>query len=134
MLKEEKDKVQLEDYIKTVFNIPKLTTKINNQIKQYKKENGYSYSAIYKTLLYWFNIKKKSVEKANNGIGIVPYIIQEASDYWKEITEARERNKEVDLSKINLPAKEVYIKTPKRQPMKYIKKQFSFLDEDDANE
>ena len=56
-------------------------------------ENNYTYSGILKTLKYWFEIKKGDLEKANGGIGIVPYVYDDAFLYWRGIWEAREKNK-----------------------------------------
>ena len=39
---------------------------------------------IYSTLRYHYEIKKGDVEKAENGIGIVPHIYEEGTCYWGE--------------------------------------------------
>lgn len=127
---EEKDKAQLEAYIKELFSFDKLPPKVNNQIKQFKNEYHYSYSAIYKTLKYWFEIKHGQLERANGGIGIVPYIIDEARNYWLDILEAKELNKQLIQEKIELPITEIHISPPKRAPIRKFKKNFIFLEED----
>ena len=73
-IKEQEDKEKLEEYIKNLFGYKTLPEKVNKQIRKFHIENNYSYSAIYKTLIYFFDIKKNTIEKANGGIGIVPYI------------------------------------------------------------
>ena len=65
-----RDKNILESYIKAIFNYEIIPDRVNRQIKQYIKEKNYSYSGIYKTLKYWFEIKGNSIEKANGGIGM----------------------------------------------------------------
>lgn len=126
--KEERDKEKLEEYIKELFHITELTPKIKNQIKQYAEKN-YSYSGMYKSLKYFYEIKGNSIEKAQGGIGIVPWIWDEAFTYWRALWEIQERNKEVEAEKFILPTREVHIEPPQRQPMKHTRKLFTFLDE-----
>lgn len=128
--KEEKDKEQLIQYIKELFGYNKLPEKVNRQIKQYKDEYHYSYSAIYKTLRYWFEIKHGDLEKANGGIGIVPYIIDDARNYWLDIMQAKELNKELAQGKMELKVIEVHILPPRRTPMRKFRKKFTFLEEE----
>lgn len=129
--KEQKDKEALEEYIKELFGISSISPKINKQIEDYKKNKRYTYSGIHKTLKYWFEIKGNSLEKANGGIGIVPYVYDQAFQYWRALWEAKERNKEVDIQNYVLPIKEIHISPPQREPMKHIRKLFTFLDEEE---
>lgn len=126
-----RDKAELETYIKELFKYQQLPEKVKRQIKQYTTENGYTYSGILKTLKYWFDIKNNNIEKANGGIGIVPWIYNDAYNYWRSIWEARERNK--DIEEVIIPVREIHILPPKREPMKHLRKKFTFL-EDDSNE
>lgn len=126
---EEKDKEILEKYIKELFGISSIPVKIRKQIQIYRDENNYTYSGMYKTLKYFFEIKGNSIEKANGGIGIIPYIYEESFLYWRALWEAKQRNENIQIEKYILPAKKVHIKQPKREPMKQIKRLFTFLDE-----
>lgn len=128
--KEEKDKEQLENYIKKLFNIDELTPKIRRQIETCRKEKNYSYSGIYKTLKYWFEIRGNPIEKANGGIGIVVYVYDEALLYWRAIWEAQQQNQNIKIEDYVLPVREVRIPPPKREPMKHCRKLFSFLEEE----
>lgn len=131
---EEKDKDRLEKYIKELFGVNSIPVKIQKQIEYYRKENNYSYSGIYKTLKYFYEVKKGgSIEKSNGGIGIVPFEYEEAFRYWRALWEAKERNKDVEIEQYVLPVREVHIKPPQRQPMKHIRRLFTFLEEE-ANE
>ena len=82
------DQIALEDYIKQLFNINKISPKINKQLKQFIEEYEYSYSGILKTLKWWYEIKKQDISKAYGGIGIVPYIYQDAYQYYFNIAVA----------------------------------------------
>ena len=81
-LQENKDREELYDYIMKLFNISFVDPKIQKQIKKYIEENNYTYSGIKKALVYFFEIKGNSVEKANGGIGIVPYVYTQAYNYY----------------------------------------------------
>lgn len=124
-----RDKQTLEDYIKELFGYTNIPEKVNRQIKKYIKENNYSYSGIYKTLKYWFEVKKGDIEKANGGIGIVPFTYDDAYRYWRGVWEARERNKEKITSMTEIPVVEIHILPQERKPMKHSKKLFTFLEE-----
>jgi hypothetical protein len=132
---DDKDKENLELYIKELFHIPALTPKIKKQLTTFTKENGYTYSGIYKTLKYFFDVRKNPVEKANGGLGIVPYVYEEAFLYWRAIWEAQQQNSSINVDEYILPAREVHIESPKREPMGRRRKLFTFLNEEgDANE
>ena len=126
---EEKDKEELDKYIKELFNIENIPQKIKKQISTYMKEYGYSYSGIHKTLIYCFEIKHNSLEKANGGIGIVPYCYKQAYDYFYSLWQAQQRNEKKEI-KAYVP-QEIVIKisSPERKPKK--KKRFTFLDEEE---
>lgn len=58
--------------------------KIAVQISRFIKK-GMSYDDIYVTLKYWYEVRKAVPTKAKGGIGIVPYILDEAKEYWKVV-------------------------------------------------
>lgn len=124
--KGEKDKKALEEYIKQLFNIDKINSKIDKQISSFVKEYGFSYSGIHRALYYHYAIKNGSIEKSNNGIGIVPYIYQEAYNYFYAIWEAQQINKDKEINQYIPQIKEIEIPTPTTRVKK--RKLFSFLD------
>lgn len=118
--KEEKDYMDLEKYIKKLFKINTLSVKIKRQIKEYKEEYDYSYSGIQKTLQWWFEIKKNSLDKANDGIGIVPYVYDECKEYYYRLYLAKTANEMVGnivpkakMQEIEIPSPRVYVNPPK---------------------
>lgn len=127
--KEEKDKEILEKYIKELFRINSISVKIKKQMEMFKNEKNYTYSGMYKTLKYFFEIRGNSIEKANGGIGIIPYVYEEAFRYWQAIWEAQQKNENIQVKEYILPTKEIHISSPQRKPMKHIRKLFTFLDE-----
>lgn len=62
--------------------------KIKKQWNSYLSK-GFTPKGIYFSVLYFYTIKKGDPSKAKGGIGIVPFIYKEATDYWvaKEIKE-----------------------------------------------
>ena len=64
-----------------------------------------------KSLIYFYEVKGNSTEKANGGIGIVPFVYKDAYRYYYSIFLAKNQNKEKDLS-IFQKSREVVIKPP----------------------
>lgn len=88
-----------------------------------------------KTLKYFFEVKGHTTEKANGGIGIIPFVYEDARNYYYDIWVTQQENQQrVNVTQqIVLPVREIHIKPPERQPMKHIRKLFTFLDEEEEN-
>ena len=97
---EELDYLALEKYIKKLFNKNVLTARIKKQIKDYRQEYGYTYTGMQKTLYWWFEIKKNSIDQANEGIGIVPYVYNDALDYYYSLYLAKVANESLTLKDV----------------------------------
>ena len=126
--KEEQDKIALENYIMKMFNTTYIDPRIRKQIKQYIEDYHYTYSGIHKSLTYFYEIKGNSIDKANGGIGIVPYIYQKAYQYYFSLWEAQQKNKDVVIEEYVPTVKEIIIPPPQRKTKK--RKLFTFLDEE----
>lgn len=48
-------------------------------------DQGYTYEDIYHGLTYWFDVRRSDPSKCNRGIGILPYIINDAIGYYKDV-------------------------------------------------
>ena len=114
---------KLKDYIGTLFGENANWAMINKQIKKYKEETGYSYSGILKSLVYFYDVKHNSKEKANNAIGIVPFCYQDAYNYYYSLFLAQQATQDKTLI---TKVKEIIIKPPK---MRGTKQQFFDLGE-----
>ena len=101
---------------------------IQKQIHNFIVDNGYSYNGIYKTLVYYYDIKKNPTDKANGGIGIVPYVYEEAKRYYYYLylTNKKNEEKEVKNESITIVSKPM-------QKKKDLGRLFSFLDEEEEN-
>lgn len=128
--KEELDKEELENYIKQLFGITQLTPKIKKQITKYIKEENYSYSGIRRSLVYFYEIKHNSLEKSNDGIGIVPWVYSDAYNYYYNLWLAQQKNQDKNID--DYKPKEIVITIP--PPERKIKKKtlFSFLDKEET--
>ena len=54
------------------------------QRQKFVKENKCTNKGIYFTLKYFYEVKHNSWDKGNGGIGIVPYVYKEATEYWTD--------------------------------------------------
>lgn len=120
------DYIKLMDYIKELFGNNANYAQIKRQLKIYINDNHYTYSGILKSLVYFYGIKGNSIEKANGALGIVPFIYQDAYNYYYDLFLAQSRNEQKDISEIGNKTKEITIAPPER-PIK--KRFFKFLDE-----
>jgi hypothetical protein len=123
---DEKDLEDLENYIKRLLNISVIDQKIKRQINDYVSKYNYTYSGIKKALIYFYEVKGNSTEKANGGIGIVGYCYRQAYEYYYALWEAQQKTADVKIETYVPMVKEIYITRPQRKIRK--KKMFNFLD------
>ena len=129
--REIQDLANLEDYIKNLFNIETISRKIRQQINKFHNEDHYTYSGILKSLIYFYEVKGNSLEKSNGGIGIVPYIYEEAKVYYTRLWQAQQVNQAKPIEQyIAPPQKTITISIPKPF-MRIRNKLFKFLDEEE---
>ena len=91
------DRKELYETIVRIFKL-KAPGPVNyNLINKYVKM-GYSYKGMTKALIYCYDIKNNPIAKANNRIGRIPYIYEEAKESYnkknieiKKIEETAER-------------------------------------------
>ena len=101
---------------------------IQKQINEYVSQKGFTYSGIYKSLFYWFDICNNRNAYLNRPtIAIVPYIYPQARDYYYRLYQAKESNKNKNIEK----PKEIIVKiqAPEREPLRK-RNLFTFLDEE----
>lgn len=127
---DEKDKAELEEYIKQLLSLNAITPKIRKQIKTFTEEYKYTYSGIKKALIYFYEVRGNSVEKANGGIGIVSYVYKQAFDYYYGLWAAQQKNENKNIEEYKPKVIEITITPPKRK--KKTRKIFSFLDKEET--
>jgi hypothetical protein len=109
---EQRDLEALEKYIMKLFDMPYVNARIRKQLKEYQEQYNYTYSGILKTLVYWYEIKGNSTEKANGGLGIVPYIYEQACQYYYSLYLAKLANEDKDIEEYKPKVKTVEIYPP----------------------
>ena len=132
MTQEERDKTILVNFIKKLFNIDTIPAKITKQMQDYHDNKNYTYSGMYKSLVWFYQIKKNPIEKANGGIGIIPYVYEDARVYYTAMWEAQQQNKAKPIEQWQPKVIEIHIPPPVRKPLRSHK--FAFLDEDEGEE
>ena len=126
--REKTDREKLEEYIKELFQVSYIEPRVKAQIKKYVEEYNYTYSGMQKALYYHYEIKGGDKSKANGGIGIVPYVYQNAYNYFYELWLAQQKNKDVQIELYQPRVKEIVIPRPERKVKK--RPLFTFLDEE----
>ena len=117
MEKKDEDLQKLLEYINILFKGQQNQAKVNQSIKKFHSELGYSYSGIQKALYYFYEIKHNSIDKANGGISIVPFVYKDAYNYYYDLFMAQQRNenKKPFIERV----REIIIKPPKvKKPIK----------------
>ena len=126
--REKTDKEQLEEYIKQLFGTTYIDPRVRNQIKKFIDDYNYTYSGIRKALIYHYEVKGGDKSKANGGIGIVPYVYENAYNYYYSLWVAQQKNKDVEIELYTPKVKEIVIPRPERKVKK--RPLFAFLDEE----
>lgn len=109
---EEKDYEALVEYIKHLFGNP--NPRVWKQLKEFKDVYNYTYSGMLKTLIWWFEIKHGDIEKANGGIGIIPYVYDQALQYYYALYLAQIANEGKDVEHYEVRVREFFIEEPQR--------------------
>lgn len=130
MPQKDKDLVELEEFIKKIFETTYVHPNIRKQINSYVSEYNYSYSGILKSLKWFMEVENKPIEKSYNSIGIVPYIYDNALQYHYNLFLANEFNKQI--KSYNNQTKVITISPPQRE--KKIPKLFNLEMEENHNE
>ena len=76
------DKKELQETICRIFNLKAPGPKNNAYISKFHNE-GMTFKGMTHTLVYFYEIKKNSIEKSNDGIGIIPYVYDEARKFYE---------------------------------------------------
>ena len=130
----DKDLNELKEYAKSVLKGYYKPARVNKQIKEYVQEYGYTHSGILKSLQWWCEVKGQALdnEKSRGGLGIVPYIYNDAKQYYYNLYLAQNANKDKNIEEYKAKEKIVIIKPPK--VTEYRPKLFNFESLEDKNE
>lgn len=82
--RDKEERKKLIEYICNLYDIEAPTGFILKQIKEYHTEYKYRYYAIQLALEYFFVIKQNDTGKSK-GIGIVPYVMDDAKEFYQNL-------------------------------------------------
>lgn len=111
-LPQDNDYDELIKYIKELFKTNTISAKIIRQIRSYRRDYNYTYSGIQKSLEWFYEKQGNTLENSNYGIGIVPYVYEQARDYYYQLFTAKNTNENVDIKDIVSRNKEIEIEIP----------------------
>lgn len=112
---EELDLRELEGYILKLLKLDYMNARVKKQIKTMMETYNFTYTGILKSLMYFYEVKDNNVEKANGGIGIVPYVYEEAKQYFLTIYMAQKQNENKSVSAYVQPGRIIIIKPPQKE-------------------
>jgi len=130
LVEKDPDLVKLENYIQNLLGKDYNKARVNKQIKDFMEEYNYTYSGILKSLVYFYEVKGNSKDKANGGIGIVPFIYQDAYNYYYDLFVVKSQNENRSIEQATSKVREIVIKPPRI----VIQKRFFNLDDDEVND
>lgn len=109
---EETPQKQLEKYICKIFKIEEMTPFLRNQLLKICTENPrFTYDGIKGSLYYYFDIKQHDPD-IKFGIGIVPYIYEDAKEFFAKKSRIAKQTEQLSVKNAD---EVVHIRTPKRQ-------------------
>ena len=125
--RERTDEEKLYDYIMDLFKLDYIPPQIKKQLNSYIEQYHFTYSGMLKALTYWHEVKKNPIQQ-DKGVAILPFVYQQAYNYYYAIWEARQKNEGKNIADYVPVVREIHIPVPQRN----IKKRnlFSFLDEE----
>ena len=80
-----------------------------------------------RSLTWFYEVKQNSIDKANGGIGIIPFIYNDAYKYYYNIYLAQQKNKDIENYKVAV--KEVTIQSPRM----YVRPRLFNLDDEEED-
>lgn len=107
MSQEERDIEAFYDYARNLFGKSYNYMLTKKLAEKYVKENNYTYSGMLKTLKWYYEKEGHSLDKSNGSIGIIPYIYQQASNYYYALYKAQLINKKKNISNFILPKERI---------------------------
>ena len=103
-----------------------INARVRKQMNDYIREYQYTYSGMLKALVYFYEVKGNNKNKANGGIGIIPFIYKDAYNYYYNLWMIQQSNKDKNVIDYVPKLKEIKIPIPKKEPRK--RSVFTFLD------
>lgn len=127
---DEQYKQRIFEYVSKLFKNNYSKKRIEYQLEKMLKENReYTYSGVFKTLVYWYEVKQGDVAKSHYSINIVPYVYADAREYYRQMWLIEQTNADKNIEEYIPKTKMVTIKNPQRI-QKVKERRFEFLKEE----
>ena len=91
------EKKQYYQYLRTLIN-EELSAKVYALSDQYVSRYNFTFKEMYQTLVYLHEIVEKDL--VGDIVGLIPYYLSEAQNYFKSIEQVEEVNKNIDINKM----------------------------------
>lgn len=124
--KEAQDYKNLVAYICGLYQIEAPTGWMLKQIKDYKEQFNFTYRGIKTTLHYFYEIQEGNSVEDSMGIGIVPFVYDEAKRFYIEKKAVKDSLKDCDLEEIGNRKKTIHINREQKTKNKY--KEMALID------
>lgn len=121
----EKLKVYLYEDIKMDINFAKLTRQWNTYTKP---NSGMTPKGVVFAMRYFYDVRHGDIKKAEGGIGIVPSIYNEASEYWLNLESRKEGIVEAIVRDMEARASRPVIVIKQKKPQKKDKSKWKLED------
>lgn len=106
------DKKKVCEFLKQLTGAD-ISIKAYSVMDKYKEKFNLTYKGIYQALVYFYDIKGNPLKADNDGIGIVPYIYEEANRFFESTSKTQAVNVENSNDITNMYQKRVVrIKPP----------------------
>ena len=100
------DKKELAETICRIFKLKAPGPRNNAFISKYASE-GMTYEGMTRALMCFYDVQKNSIDKSNGGIGIVPWVYEDANRYYERKENMEKQLEEaIEYSKNNQPQEE----------------------------
>ena len=91
------DKKQYYQYLRELIN-EELSAKVYALSDQYVSRYNFTFKEMYQTLVYLHEIIEK--ELVGDIVGVIPFYFTEAQNYFRNVKQVEEINKDIDISKM----------------------------------
>lgn len=107
---------RIHDYCKEKYGSQYSQRRINQQINE-MIQDGKDTPSIYRSLVYWYDVKNGEVEKSHGSIRIINYIYDEAMEYYQRKFRLQEQQARLLKGNLDLGTDTFYISpTPIKKP------------------
>ena len=109
------DKKQYYQYLRSLID-DELSAKVYALSDQYISRYNFTFKEMYQTLVYLHEIIEKDL--VGDVVGLIPFYLSEAQNYFRSIEQIEEANKNIDVSKMY--KEKVIVIQPKKRITKQI--------------